>query len=438
MQKNKINSDSLVIGLALFAMFFGAGNLIFPPFIGMKSGNMWWLGFLIFFIFDIGLAFVAVVSMINGTIGTVTDVIGKIPSIILTTSMMVCIGPLLAIPRTAALTYQMMFQQFLPFSFKEGTFSAFLLMFACSIIYFLITYLFTIKPSKVIDIVGTFLTPLMVILLLAMIVLGIINPIGKIPAPEDSSQVVSLGVQNGYQTMDVLGGLGMAMVVCATVTSRGYKDKKNRTKVAARACIIAGILLFVVYGGLAYLGGTYAAIDNSLKYKTANDSIVTNIANNLLGNSGGLTLGIIVGLACLTTSIGLTSATSMFFEDISNGKAKYKISVLVICILSTFLSCLGLETIISFAAPILSIIYPVVITLIIMSLFKLKNHNIHKGATLAAFIVSLFTIGNLNNLPFEFIEKLPLYKFQLNWIVPAIIGGIIGAFIKSKNNKETS
>ncbi len=152
---------------------------------------------------------------------------------------MICIGPLVAIPRTAALTFQMLFQKILPFSIPEGTTTAFLLMAGCSIVYFVITYIFTIKPRKVVDIIGTFLTPVMVVLLFVMIIIGVIHPIGNIPIFENTSHVVSLGVQNGYQTMDVLGGLCMAIIICTAVTNRGYTKKKSRRNIALKATVIA-------------------------------------------------------------------------------------------------------------------------------------------------------------------------------------------------------
>lgn len=258
MQKNRSRSDSLVIGLALFAMFFGAGNLIFPPYLGMESGTRWFLGFLFFIIMDIGLAFVTMVAMINGngSISGVTGVIGRIPALVLNTAVVVCIGPLLAIPRTAATTYEMTVLPLLPET------NAILV----AVIFFALTFILTIKPSKVVDIVGKFLTPLMVVALIVLVVTGIVRPLGPIAEPVIDN-VAAEGIIHGYQAMDVLGALGFAIVICATVTERGYTEHKERTRIISLACILAGALLFIIYGGLTYLGAVGGFIGSLIKDK---------------------------------------------------------------------------------------------------------------------------------------------------------------------------
>lgn len=426
MQNQHKRSDPLVIGLALFAMFFGAGSLIFPPYLGMESGAQWFLGFLLFIIMDVGLAFVTMVAMINGdgSISGVTGVIGRIPALILNTAVVVCIGPLLAIPRTAATTYEMTITPIVP-----GTSPVLV-----AIIYFALVFVLTIKPSKVVDIVGKFLTPLMVIALIILIVAGVVKPIGPVSAPVINN-VVAEGIINGYQAMDVLGALGFAIVICSTVTDRGYTEHKERTRITTISCVLAGVLLFVIYCGLTYLGATYSTLDDIANVNQA--SLIVTITERLLGRFGVIMLGVIVGLACLTTAIGLTAAAAEYFENITHGKLKYGVVVGIICVFSTVVSSFGLSTIISIATPILCVVYPVIVCLILLSFFKkkLNNRNVYKGAALAAFVVSLLTIAVTYGLPFQFIDVLPLSEYQLNWIIPAVVGGIIGALIPDKTQQ---
>lgn len=427
MQNTHKRSDPLVIGLALFAMFFGAGSLIFPPYLGMESGTQWFLGFFLFIVMDVGLAFVTMVAMINGdgSINGVTGVIGKIPALILNTAVVVCIGPLLAIPRTAATTYEMTVLPIIPGAASTmGT-------IITSIVFFALTFILTIKPSTVVDIVGKFLTPLMVVALIVLIVAGIVSPLGPIAEPVIDN-VVAEGIINGYQAMDVLGALGFAIVICSTVTERGYTEHKERTRITTISCVLAGVLLFVIYCGLTYLGATYSTLDSIANVNQA--SLIVTITECLLGRFGVIMLGVIVGLACLTTAIGLTAASAQYFENISGGKLKYGVVVGVICAFSAVVSSFGLSTIISIATPILCVVYPVVVCLIVLSFLKkkLRNRNIYKGAALAAFVVSLLTVGVTYGLPFGFIDVLPLSEYQLNWILPAIAGGIIGALIPDK------
>ena len=144
-----------------------------------------------------------------------------------------------------------------------------------------------------------------------------------------------------------------------------------------------------------------------------------------------------MGLACLTTAIGLTAAAAEYFDGITHGKLKYGVVVGIICAFSAVVSSFGLSTIISIATPILCVVYPVVVCLILLSFFKkkLRNRNVYKGAALAAFIVSLLTIAVTYGLPFQFIDVLPLSEYQLNWIIPAVVGGIIGALIPDKTQR---
>lgn len=419
-------SDALVIGLALFAMFFGAGSLIFPPYLGMESGTQWFLGFFLFIVMDVGLAFVTMVAMINGdgSINGVTGVIGRIPALILNTVVVVCVGPLLAIPRTAATTYEMTIVPLFPEAKPV----------VISIIFFALTFILTIRPSKVVDIVGKFLTPLMVLALVVLIIVGVISPLGPISEPAIDN-VVAEGIINGYQAMDVLAALGFALVICSTVTGRGYTEHKERTRITTISCVLAGVLLFIIYCGLTYLGTTYSTLENIANVNQA--SLIVTITECLLGRFGVIMLGVIVGLACLTTAIGLTAAAAEYFDGITHGKLKYGVVVGIICAFSAVVSSFGLSTIISIAIPILCVVYPVVVCLILLSFFKkkLRNRNVYKGAALAAFIVSLLTIAVTYGLPFQFIDVLPLSEYQLNWIIPAVVGGIIGALIPDKTQR---
>lgn len=418
------SGDAIVIGLAVFAMFFGAGSLIFPPYLGMTAGDQWSLGFFCFFITDIGLAFVTVVAMVRGTgnISGITGVIGKVPSTIINTVVLVCIGPLFVVPRSAATTYEMTIVPLLP-QVSQGVFS---------IIFFGIVLFLAIRPTRIVDILGKYLTPLMVLALIVMILVGILAPIGDIGQAVTKS-VVKDGIIAGYQAMDVLGALTVAIIVIATIKERGYDQKEAQVKIASKACFVAGIMLFAVYGGLTYLGATV-----SLTYDVATinqASLIVAITGELLGFWGTLLLGTIVGLACLTTAVGVASAVASYFVALLQERISYKVMITVIVVFSTGVSNFGLSTIISFAGPILSIVYPTVITLIILSFFhdKIGNKNIYRGATIVAFSCSLLTVMGTLGLPFAFMGKLPLAAYGFEWLLPTCIGGVIASFVKEKH-----
>ena len=427
---SKINKDVIILGFALFAMFFGAGNLIFPPFLGVISGSNWLIGFGGFILSDVGLALLAIIAAAkcNGEVDKVLSRSGKKLGIMLGSAIMICLGPLLAIPRTAATTFEMgispLFDGFSPVLF--------------SIIFFAMTFILTIKPSKVVDVIGQFLTPALLIALGVLIVMGIISPLGEMNTNIISENLFAEGVKQGYQTMDALGAVALSTVIISSLSNKGYKNENQKIKLTLKAGIVAAIGLILVYGGLTYLGATVSIMYGQDVVQT---TLIVEITESLLGKPGKVILAIIVMLACLTTAIGLTSATAQFFEKTTNGKLKYELIVTIVCIFSAIVSNFGVNTIIKFSAPILDIIYPATIILVIMTLFgdKIKNNNAFKGATYMALLVSVITVANnMKLINIAFINKLPFSSLGFNWILPVLIGAIIGNLIPfiDKNNKD--
>ena len=427
---SKINKDVIILGFALFAMFFGAGNLIFPPFLGVISGSNWLIGFGGFILSDVGLALLAIIAAAkcNGEVDKVLSRSGKKLGIMLGSAIMICLGPLLAIPRTAATTFEMgispLFDGFSPVLF--------------SIIFFAMTFILTIKPSKVVDVIGQFLTPALLIALGVLIVMGIISPLGEMSLNTISENLFAEGVKQGYQTMDALGAVALSTVIISSLSNKGYKNENQKIKLTLKAGIVAAIGFILVYGGLTYLGATVSTMYGQDVVQT---TLIVEITESLLGKPGKVILAIIVMLACLTTAIGLTSATAQFFEKTTNGKLKYELIVTIVCIFSAIVSNFGVNTIIKFSAPILDIIYPATIILVIMTLFgdKIKNNNAFKGATYMALLVSVITVANnMKLINIAFINKLPFSSLGFNWILPVLIGAIIGNLIPfiDKNNKD--
>ena len=424
----KTNKDIIVVGFALFAMFFGAGNLIFPPYLGVISGSSWITGFTGFILSDVGLALLAILTAAkcNGDINKVLGRSGKNLAIILGSAIMICLGPLVAIPRTSATTFEMgvqpLFSGFSPILF--------------SIIFFAATFILTIKPSKVVDIIGAYLTPALLVALAILIIKGIIIPIGEMSSTPLIENLFSEGIKQGYQTMDALGAVALSAVIITSIANKGYKDEEQKIKLTLKSGVVAAIGLVLVYGGLTYLGATVSTMYGIDVVRT---KLIVEITASLLGTPGKVILAVIVALACLTTSIGLTSATAQFFEKITYGKLKYELVVTVVCVFSAIVSNFGVSTIIQFAAPILDIIYPATMVLVIMTLFgtKIKNDNAFKGATYTALLVSILTVANgMDIVNISFINELPFSTLGFNWIVPVLIGGIIGNLIPSHSERK--
>ncbi|WP_419742798.1 branched-chain amino acid transport system II carrier protein [Paraclostridium dentum] len=424
MNKNK---DILIIGFALFSMFFGAGNLIFPPYIGISSGSSWLISFLGFILADVGIILLSIIAISKaGSLQNVIGRAGKKFGISLEFLMMLCLGPILVIPRTGATTFEM---SILPLAknFNPVLFS---------VIFFSITLLLTIKPTKVMDIIGKFLTPILLLSLAFLIVKGIVSPIGNLE-DVNSSDLFITGVTQGYQTMDALGIGGIVALIMTSLVSKGYTDKNENISLAIKSALIACVGLTVVYGGLTFLGATASSLYDTNISQTA---LLINITHQLLGSTGTIMLAVVVGFACLTTSIGLTSVTGKFFEDFTNKKLKYEHIVIFICIFSAIVSNFGVDKIIQIAIPILSLIYPVTIVLVVMNIFKkiIPNDMTLKGSAYATLLISLLNVIDSLGLSIQFVHQIPLASLGFNWILPAIIGAIVFSFIPTKSKATTT
>jgi len=238
--------------------------------------------------------------------------------------------------------------------------------------------------------------------------------------------------------MDALGAIALSTVIITTLSNKGYKGIKEKIKLTLKASIVASIGLVLVYGGLTYLGATISnQYENIPLGEISQTSLIVHITDILLGKPGKILLAIIIGLACLTTAIGLTSATAQYFSKVSKGKWKYRDIVIFVCVFSSIVANFGVSTIIKFSAPILSVIYPPTVTLVILTLFKekIKNNYVFIFSTYTALFISVLTvlnhIGIGSSIGVPIVTELPFANLGFNWIVPVIVAGIMGNFIKA-------
>ena len=413
--KNKTR-DSIVVGFALFSMFFGAGNLIFPPSLGNKLGDQYLLGILGFILTGVGLPLLAILacSKGNGTFESITNKIGTKFTLILTTVLFFAIGPLLAIPRTAATTFEISILPFFP------TWSPIIVM----AIYFLINLFFVLKRSSIIDTIGKFLTPALIIVLTIVIVKGIIDPIGEL-VPTGATNILSMSLLEGYQTMDALGALLFAGVITSSIVEKGYKGAEVKS-VLLKASLIAVVGLAFVYGGLTFIGAhTVNLVDSGI----SNTALLVFIANKILGTFGLILIGTAIGLACLTTSIGLLTAGATFFEKVSNGKLSYKFNAIAISLMSYIIACQGVDKIVKLSVPILNVLYPVAITIIVVTLLNKFLTNI---IAIRLAVYTSLVCGFLFSFFGDALSFMPLAGVGFGWVIPTIIALVIGLFIKTK------
>jgi len=422
--------DTIIIGAALFAMFFGAGNLIFPPAIGMMAGDQWGLSLLGFILTGIGLPVLGVIAVSKAG-GTINDLAGRVSPVfskILGSIIILAIGPLLAIPRTGATVYEIGIQPLF------GSINPLIV----SVIYFSITLFFVIKPSGIMDKIGKILTPILLIVTITIIVKGILVPIGA-PIKTVISMPFSKGFTDGYQTMDALGSIVMAGIVLVSLLEKGYKDKKEQISMTVNAGLIAGTGLLVIYGGLLYLGATSSSV---FAADIPKSELIVNITNSVLGSMGQIGMCVVVSAACLTTSIGLTAIVGNYFTNLSGGRLAYGPLVIGTVSFSAIMAVIGVEQIVKLAVPLLVLVYPVAIILILLGLCDsyIKNKNIYKGAVTGALIVSSFDALAAMNVQVGFLQDyvatLPFSAMGFGWVIPTIALATIASLIPEKKTTE--
>ena len=301
---NKSIKDIIIVGFALFAIFFGAGNLIFPPHIGVMAGKRWYEVMLGFIMSDplIPVAGVIVTASVGGKADDLGKRVSPTFSKILGAVSILIIGPLFSVPRTAATTHEVAVRQILPNVPIQVT------SIVTSVIFFAITLFLVLNPGKVIDKIGKYLTPGLLIVLIIIIVTSIIKPMGQM---QDTpvKPFFMIGFTEGYQTMDALGSALMSGIVITDLVRRGYTDKKEQFSAMIGVGIVTFILLAFVYGGLTFVGATAGEYFTE---ETPRVELLVGIVDRMFGSTGKVCAGLVVSLACLTTSVGLTATCGNF------------------------------------------------------------------------------------------------------------------------------
>lgn len=414
----KRTTDVLVLGLALFAMFFGAGNLIFPPALGLLAGKSWIICGIGFFLTAIGMPLLGIIaiSKVGSTIDDVGNKVHPIFSKIFGTVVILAIGPLLAIPRTGATTFELGLKPIFPEI--NGI--------IVSIIFFGLTLYFVIKPTQIVDKIGKILTPMLLLMILIIIFKGIISPFGE-PITVMSVNPFSKGFTEGYQTMDALASLVFGGIILSTIIEKGYKSEKEQISLTITAGAIAAFGLAIVYGGLIYLGSLANSIYPS---DIAQTDLLVQITNTLLGNFGKIALAIVVSLACLTTAIGVTATVGTYFNRLSNNKLSYRSIVIATILFSGIFANIGVQKIVVFAVPLLVAVYPVALVLIIMCVLDdFIPDTAYIGGVIGSLIVSLYDGISAAGITIDFwgnlINRIPLASQGFAWILPSIVLAVI-------------
>lgn len=437
--KNLSRKDLVLVSLMLFSLFFGAGNLIFPPFLGQAAGSATWVAMAGFFITAVGFPILGVVAVAkSGGLYSLAKRVHPVFAAVFTVLIYLSIGPGLGIPRAGSLPFEMAVAPYLPESISTT-----LALFLFTLIFFSVAYWLSLSPAKLVDRMGKVLTPTLLVLISLIFIASIFRPIGAYG--EATGEYVTSpfvkGFLEGYLTMDTIAALNFGIVISLAIKSRGVSDEKLVVSNSIKAGVIAGSLLIAIYAVLGHLGATSGGRFGT----TANGAqTLTNVITYIFGKPGAVLLAIIFTLACLTTCVGLITSCSQYFATLTS-KVSYKGFVRILALLSMGIANMGLTQILSISVPVLNAIYPIAIMLIVLGMMN----RVFKGNTMAYRLTIIFTgvvsvvdalgqVGVGVEALTKLFERLPLYSQGLGWIVPAAVGMILGVLMNVvKENVKT-
>lgn len=429
-KRPKLMGTVVAVGLMLFSMFFGAGNLIFPPMLGVESGENFTPAMIGFLLTGVLMPVVTVIAVaISGAgVRDLASRAGALFGLIFAIVAYLSIGALYAVPRAAAIGYELGVES--TFDLSGGWWRL-----AGTFAFFLICFLLTLWPGKVVDNLGKILTPILLILLAILAIIGLqklSNP--SIPATEEyASNPLISGISQGYFTMDSIAALAFALIVVSSFSQKGESDHGRIIKLSAVAAGTAGLFLMLVYLGLGLVG---ARIPDKETYSDG-AALLSSAAHLTMGNAGEFVFSMIVLLACITTVVGLTAATSTFFHELIPA-ISYRWWATILTLVGLLISNLGLEKILNVSGPVIGLIYPPAIILIALSyvhlLFqKYKLVFAYRIGVIVAFMFSFIDFLAALNMPVDALQDalswIPLMDAGMGWLLPTLFLTAIGLAI---------
>ncbi len=422
--------DLLITSFALFSLFFGAGNLLLPPLLGYNAGQNW-------FWVTLGFVITAVVIPIIGIYahaklqGTLYDFGKKVSPIF---SFIYCvliylIAVAIPSPRTAAATHEIAIHP------NFGT-SPLL----TSSVYFILVLVFALNRSKILNIIGKYLTPFIVIMLLLVIGIGLYSA-QMVTNPTQMDTPIVAGILEGYQTFDAIAAVVVGAVIIISInikTDATFEAKKDLIK---KSGLIAGFGLFIIYAGLIAVGASYGTeidINSSLNNDMQRANLLTGISVKALGGFGYAVLSVLIALACFTTAVGIVTGTADYFKGlINNSQTVYVVTAIIASVFGVVVGQLDFNTIIVIALPILLFIYPITIVLIILNAIpnKYATALVFRVVVLLTFVFSIPDVvgvispsKNLSNV----VSLIPFAQYSLGWVLPALLGFIFTNLLVKK------
>lgn len=446
MKRNLTLKETVVITSMLFGMFFGAGNLIFPAKVGLDAGSNMWSAFAGVFVTAVGIPMLAVVGLgLSRSEGVVelSQRVSRKYSLFFCTLLYLTIGPLFAIPRCASTAFSVGAVNLLP---QEGE-RLYLALF--SLVFFAVVLYFSLKPGGIMTWIGKWLNPVFLVFLAVLVIAALAKPISSISAVAPAESYASSGSAffrgflEGYNTLDALAGLAFGIVVIDVVRKNGISQPErvavNTAKAGIFSCLFMGLIYLFITLICAQSAPVCAGADNG-------GTVLGTIANHYFRSAGSVLMTLIVTFACLKTAIGLVTSCSKAFVDMFPKGPGYTVWAVVFSLVSFGIANFGLTTIVSWCVPVLMFLYPLAITLILLSLsgrFIGANPTVYRTTTAFTLIAAVFDmIGTVSGMvPGSRVlaglkafagNILPLYDLGLGWILPAAIGFLVGLFLTKR------
>ena len=423
MKKRNLFLDSIIVGLALFSTMFGAGNLIFPPQVGLSTGTQWYLGAIGILLTGVVLPILAFWGVNN--VGTdVKCLMGHVhPKFYDYFYLLGCIlvGMGSTLPRCGATTHEMGVMAIFPEAPSWLT----------MVIFFALVYFFGCDQNKVVDKLGKYLTPLLLILLAIVLIKGVVDPIGT-PLEVNNPNPVTSSMLTGYLTGDLTVGLMCANIFITGILMKGHTDPAERKKSGILVGMVSIVVLGLIYTALTYIGATGGAYYD---LNTPQTTLLSGLIGQTLGMAGKLCMGGAVALACLTTAIGIGSTGALVVNEVSKGRIPYRLWMAVVCIVGAVFGSFGIQNIIDYVTPIFLVMYPICIVLTFLGLVDqwLPNDGVYKAGILVSGVVSLgdavlSVVPDLTWLR-NLMSFIPLFEQGFSWLVPTVIAMIIGGIL---------
>ncbi|PID51326.1 MAG: branched-chain amino acid transport system II carrier protein [Pasteurellales bacterium] len=429
-----MNKNVFVVGFMLFAIFFGAGNLIFPPKLGFDSGVAFWPAIIGFVVTGVGLPLlgILVATFYKGGYKKALEDIHPWISLLLLGAIYLTIGPFFAIPRTAATAFDM---AVIPFIGETDPLSLFVFTF----IYFAITLWVSLNPTKMVDRIGAVLTPVLLVSIIALVLKTMSALIGTEALHTTTAMKTPLidGFLEGYQTMDALAAFAFSVVVMNAIRAKAKKGE-SLTKQATMASLIAAIALALIYISIGWIGNKMPLSAETITEVTGKGQnlgvfILNNAAMQAFGELGRSLLGLIVSIACLTTSIGLVVATASYFNSVFS-KISYRNYAALFTLIGFGLANQGLNAVISKSIPVLLILYPISMTAMLVLLLNLAMPLSKLARGLPIVLVTVVSI--LSVMGSSLVANLPFKAYSMEWLPFAVVGCVIGFVISKKQKTE--